>query len=199
MPLTWQREVEGWKWSHCISIEQAWLAGRAVWLEPGGGKGSAEETRGRGSTILGALHRTVGWGQSAKPSSHPSIIKSVTVNIFWHERLSTLITTEDPHNRHQRGEIKLLVWHTVSYTYALICTPVLRNVRVCVCVCIHEPETLLYMYPSAFLFSKGVCTASSPLLFMERMAFHQSCGPLCQIRLRAAYSLLTGAACSNDP
>lgn len=45
--------------------------------------------------MLWALHGTVRWGHSAKPSSHPSIIKSVTVNIFQHERLSTLITTEN--------------------------------------------------------------------------------------------------------
>lgn len=45
--------------------------------------------------MLWALHGTVTWGHSAKPSSHPSIIKSVTVNIFRHERLSTLIKTEN--------------------------------------------------------------------------------------------------------
>lgn len=133
MPLTWQREVEGWKWSHCISIEQAWLADRAVWLEPSGGKGSAEEVRGRGSAILGALHRTVGWGQSAKPSSHPSIIKSVTVNIFWHERLSTLIATEYPTTAiKEENEAACLTDWTSCHTDAVIYTPALRNVGACV-------------------------------------------------------------------
>lgn len=51
-----------------------------------------QEVRDAGSAMLGALHGTVRWGQSAKPSSHPSIIKSVTVNIFWHEFPSFLIT-----------------------------------------------------------------------------------------------------------
>lgn len=94
MPLTLQRDVEGYggwraKSGH-IALASCRLADKAVWRHS-----SVEMVRGRGSSILGALLRTVGWGQSAKPSSHLSIIKSVTVNIFWHKRLGPFISTED--------------------------------------------------------------------------------------------------------
>lgn len=197
MPLTWQREVEGWKWSHCISIEQAWLADRAGWLQPIGGRGCAEEVRGRGSTILGALHRTVRWGQSAKPSSHPSIIKSVTVDIFWHERWSTLITTEDPTTGIKEEKSSCLfdrVW-TSCNTDAVICAPALRNARVH--VRIHKKEAVLQRF--VFFSHFKVMHSEQSIALYGEDGFSAELWTLCQIRLRAAYSLLTGAAFSNDP
>lgn len=76
---------------------------------------------------MGAFHRTVRWGQSAKPSSHPSIIKSVTVNIFWHERLSTLITTEDPTTGIKEEKSGSLSDRSSCYMDAVIRAPALRN------------------------------------------------------------------------
>lgn len=95
------------------------MADRAIWLEPNGGNGSIQEERDRGSTMLWALHGTVTWGHSAKPSSHPSIIKSVTVNIFRHERLSTLIKTEN--NKTDNAKEKLSHLFDKEQTATSVC------------------------------------------------------------------------------
>ena len=162
--------MEGWKWSHCISMEQAWLADRASDCSPV----VLKAVRRRwGSTILGALHKTVVWGQSAKPSSHPSIIKSVSVNMFWHECLSLLITTVDP-----TTGIKEEKYSCLFDKESTLSTPVWT--------CVH-------VFKSNF---KG--SQQSIVLYGED-SFSPELWSLCQIRLRAACSLLTGAACSNDP
>lgn len=48
-------------------------------------------------------------------------------------------------------------------------------------------------------FQNEIVHSKQPIALYGEDGFSPELWPLCQIRLRAAYSLLTEAACSNDP
>ncbi len=78
------------------------------------------------------------------------------------------------------------------YVDPMICAPALRHV----CVSVHKQTALLHLSASS---SDQSVHSKQPIALYGENSFSAELWPLCQIRLRAAYSLLTGAACSNDP
>lgn len=75
--------------------------------------------------------------------------------------------------------------------HAVICAPALRN------LCVHKQEAPLQL--SAFSHQSDSVHSEQSIALYGEDGFSAELWPLCQIRLRAACSLLTGAACSNDP
>lgn len=73
---------------------------------------------------------------------------------------------------------------------AVICAPALRS------VCAYKA---LLQLSAFFSFQCDSVHSEQSIALYGEDGFSAELRPHCQIRLRAAFSLLTGAACSNDP